>query len=255
MEFEKLLEPGKIGRMEVKNRVVQAPFHTRYASRDGSVTPRMLRYYKERAKGGTGLIIVEYSYIDTKASKASWCQLGVYDDGCIPGLATFAQIIKDNGSKACLQICHCGARKYLGTYPMVSPSRFQLVRPGVVPTELSIEEIREIVEAFGAAARRVRQAGFDMVEVHAGHSYLMANFLSPQTNRRADPYGGSLRNRMRFPLEVIETIRANIGGDYPLGVRISASEYTDDGITLDESKEFESVGEIATPAVKSIALI
>lgn len=247
MNFKKILEHGRIGKMEVKHRVIMAPFCTHLASRDGEVTPRMVRYYRERAKGGTGLIIVEYSYIDTKASKSSWCQLGVYDDACIVGLATLAEAIQDYGAKAALQINHCGVRKYIGIPPMVSPSgvAYETSYGRVIPTELTIEEIIEIVKAFGESARRVKQAGFDMVEVHGAHGYLITNFLSRLTNKRTDGYGGSLQNRMRFALEVVENIREKVGNDFPLGVRISAVEYMENGITLNESIEFSKTLEKA----------
>ena len=105
--FKKLLEPGYIGKVRVKNRIIQAPMRTGFATRDGSVTQRLLNYYRERAQGGTGLIIVEYSYIDQIASQAEVCQIGIYDNSLIPGLSTLARVIKDNGAKAGIQISHC----------------------------------------------------------------------------------------------------------------------------------------------------
>ena len=128
---------------------MQAPMWTGFAARDGSVTPRLLNYYKERAKGGTGLIIVEFSYIDEKASQSLVCQLGIYDQSLIPGLSTLARVIKDNGTKAGIQICHAGRRRLLGTYPIVAPSRMPWEALGdIVPSELTIEEIKEKVKIF-----------------------------------------------------------------------------------------------------------
>ncbi|MGO9572065.1 MAG: FAD-dependent oxidoreductase [Desulfomonilaceae bacterium] len=241
-EFPKLMEPGKIGNLTVKNRVASAPMVTGYATRDGMVTERMLRFYAEKARGGTGLIIVEYSYIDQEASKSAYCQLGVYDDECIIGLAQLAESIQENGAKACLQIEHCGRQKFIGTFPMVAPSRVPweaLLQMGaVIPTELSIEEIRHIVESFGDAARRTKQAGFDMVEIHGAHGYLITNFLSPHTNRRTDMYGGSLKERMRFGLEVAENVRKKVGPGYPVCIRLSGTEYIEDGVMIEDTVAF-----------------
>ncbi len=121
--FPKLTERGRIGGLVSKNRMVSSPMVTGYATRDGMVTDRLLRFYEEKAKGGVGLIIVEYAYIDLKASISAHCQLGVYDDTCIIGLAQLAEIMQQNGAKTCVQIEHCGRQKFIGTYPMVAPSR------------------------------------------------------------------------------------------------------------------------------------
>jgi 2,4-dienoyl-CoA reductase-like NADH-dependent reductase (Old Yellow Enzyme family)/thioredoxin reductase len=240
--FPKLMEPGRIGTMAVKNRVVSAPMITGYATRDGMVTNRMLRFYAEKAKGGMGLIVVEYSYIDEEASKSAYAQLGAYDDECIVGLAQLAEIIQEKGSKACLQIEHCGRQKFIGTSPMLAPSRVPweaiLAAGAVIPSELSIEEIRSIVESFGDAARRTKQAGFDMVEIHGAHGYLITNFLSPHTNRRGDMYGGSLQERMRFGLEVAANVRKKVGPDFPVGIRLSGTEYIQDGVMIEDTIAF-----------------
>ena len=249
-KFPKLMEPGEIAHMTLKNRVVSAPMVTGYATRDGMVTERLLRFYAEKAKGGTGLIVVEYSYIDQEASKSAYCQLGVYDDECIIGLAQLAESIQENGAKACLQIEHCGRQKFIGTFPMVAPSRVPwealLAMGAVIPTELGIEEIRHIVESFGDAARRTKQAGFDMVEIHGAHGYLITNFLSPHTNRRTDMYGGSLNERMRFGLEVAENVRKKVGPSYPVCIRLSGTEYIEDGVMIEDTiafaKELENIG-------------
>jgi len=215
---------------------------TGYATRDGMVTDRLLRFYEEKAKGGVGLIIVEYAYIDLKGSISAHCQLGVFDDACIIGLAQLAEIMGQNGAKSCVQIEHCGRQKFIGTYPMVAPSRVPweelVAMGGVIPTELSIEEIKEIIEAFGDAARRVKQAGFDMAEIHGAHGYLITNFLSPHTNRRTDMYGGSLKERMRFGLEVADNVRKKVGPDFPVGIRLSGTEYMENGVRIEDTVAF-----------------
>ncbi len=235
----KLLEPGNIGNVGLKNRAVSSPMITGYASRDGDVTERMLRFYQAKARGGMGLIIVEYSYIDQKASQSARCQLGAYDDTNIIGLARLSEVMHEAGARTCLQLVHTGRQRFIGTPPIVAPSRVPweaLMRRGApVPTELAIEEIREIVNSFGDAALRAKQAGFDMVEIHGAHGYLITEFLSPHTNRRTDMYGGSLQERMRFALEVVENCRRKLGPDYPLLIRLSGSEYMDDGLVIDDT--------------------
>ncbi|RLI25020.1 MAG: NADH oxidase [Candidatus Hecatellales archaeon] len=233
-----------IGELEVKNRIIQAPFCTRFATRDGEVTERMINYYSERAKGGTGLIIVEFAYVDDKASQSIACQLGIYDDHCIPGLSRLAETIKNLGARVGIQIAHAGRAKSVAG-PVVAPSRVPRTSltalkgmKGQIPKELSVEEIQEIVEAFGEAANRAKKAGFELVEIHGAHGYLISQFLSPRTNRRNDCYGGSLEDRMRFPLEVLASIREKVGSSFPVGIRISADEYMENGITVEESRIF-----------------
>lgn len=237
----KLLEPGMIGSVHLKNRAVSSPMITGYATRDGDVTDRLLRFYKAKAQGGMGLVIVEYSYIDQKASQSARCQLGAYDDTNIIGLARLSEVMHEEGAKTCLQLVHTGRQRFMGIPPIVAPSPVPweaLHRRGVpVPTELSVEEIHDIVESFGDAALRAKQAGFDMVELHGAHGYLITGFLSPHTNRRTDMYGGSLQGRMRFALEVVDNCRKKLGPDYPLLIRLSGSEYMDDGLAIEDTLE------------------
>lgn len=246
----KLLEPIIVGNVTLKNRAVSSPMITGYANRDGDVTERLLRFYEAKARGGMGLIIVEYSYIDQKASQSARCQLGVYDDTAIIGLSRLAEVMHEAGAKTCLQLVHTGRQRFIGTSPMVAPSRIPweaLLRRGAcIPTELSIEEIREIIESFGDAALRAKQAGFDMVELHGAHGYLITEFLSPHTNRRTDMYGGSFPARMRFALEVVGNCRKKIGPHYPLLIRLSGSEYMPDGLVIEDTikiaRALESAG-------------
>lgn len=248
--FPNLFSPAKIGTLEIKNRVCKAPQSTGFSNMDGSVTERLIRHYRELAKGGAGLIIVEYAYVDKIASKSAHCQLGIADKEHIPGLGWLADVIKDNGARAGIQIEHCGRQKFLGTKPMVAPSRIPwpnlYATYGTVPDELTIEEIAEIVEAFGDAALRAKHAGYDLVEIHGAHGYLITNFLSPHTNKRNDFYGGSLENRMRILVQIVKNVRCKIGPNFPLTVRLSGTDYEPDGLTIEDtvqiSKCMESIG-------------
>jgi 2,4-dienoyl-CoA reductase-like NADH-dependent reductase (Old Yellow Enzyme family)/thioredoxin reductase len=243
--YQKLFKPGFIGKMRLKNRLIRAAMWTTYGALDGSVTDRIIRHYRELASGGAGLVIVEYSHIDKKSSKSLHGQLSAAGDEYISGLGWLAMTIKQNGAKAGLQISHAGAQTVLTAFPKKVPSRIPwqaiLGRGEPAPEELNLEEIEGIVEAFGDAALRARRAGFDFLEVHASHGYLLTEFLSPATNKRIDRYGGSLENRMRILIEIIQNIRRKVGADYPLSVRLNGSEYLEGGITIQESVETAKV--------------
>ena len=247
--FPKLFEPGRIGNVQLKNRVVKAPQHTGLANPDGSVTDRMLRYYKDVASGGVSMVIVEYAWIDNDASRASPCQLGIASMDHIPGLSLLAQTIQANGAKAGIQISHAGRQRFTLAKPK-APSAVpweEIYAMGCpAPDALTFDEILQIVKSFGQAAKRAQIADFDMVEIHACHGYLISNFLSPRTNKRTDWYGGSLENRMRFLLEVITEIKGQVGPGYPLCVRVSGTDYEPDGTTIEETielcKRLEALG-------------
>jgi len=249
-KFPKLFEPGLIGNVRLKNRVIKAPQHTGLANPDGSVTDRMLRYYKDVALGGVSMVIVEYAWIDNDASRASPCQLGIASMDHIPGLSLLAQTIQANGAKAAIQISHAGRQKFTLSRPIKAPSAVpweEIYAAGCPPPdELTFEEIQQIVKSFGDAAKRAQTADFDMVEIHACHGYLISNFLSPRTNKRTDWYGGSLENRMRFLLELMAEILRQVGPDYPVCVRVSGIDYEPDGTKIEETielcKRLEALG-------------
>ena len=237
--YPNLFKSGRIGELEIRNRIVRSPCCTGMGTIDGSVTERLIRHYTELARGRPGLLIVEYSFIDKQASKSAQCQLGCADNEHIPGLAWLARTIQSYGVKAGIQLEHAGRQKFLGTPPIKAPSRIPweelYAMGGSVPEELTWEEIQEIVRSFGDAARRAQLAGFDFVEIHGAHGYLITNFLSPRTNRRTDWYGGSLENRMRFLMQVIADVRKKVGRRFPLGVRLSGTEYEPDGVMIEDT--------------------
>jgi len=233
----KLLGPVKIGTLELRNRIVMPAMGTNYANRDGSVSDRLLEYYSERAKGGAGLIILEVTCIDSPIGKTIANQLCIHDDAMVPGLKTLAQSIQARGAKAAVQLHHAGRRadaKITGLQP-VAPSAIPCYG-GSIPKVLTEEEIEGILKKFAAGARRAREAGFDAVEIHCAHGYLIHQFLSPLTNKRTDGYGGGLQNRMKFACAVIQRIKQEVGESYPISVRISADEFLPGGLTLDDGK-------------------
>ena len=239
--FASLARPGRIGSLELRNRAVKSPQATATANQDGTVTQRTVDHYRRLGEGGTGLVMVEYTYVDDDASKAIHNQIGLSRREHVAGLGWLADVVRSTGAKVGLQLAHGGRQKFLGTKPLKSASRSSWSEveavEGNVPVPMTREEIHQLVKDFGAAAARARDARFDLVEVHAGHGYLLTNFLSPHTNDRTDEYGGSFENRIRILLEIVDEIRRSVPRDFPLSIRLSVVDYEPDGITIDETVE------------------
>ncbi len=245
--FPHVFAPGKIGTLTLKNRVVKAPQSSGMSNMDGTVSERLVRYYRDQAAGGTGLIVVEYAYVDDIGAKSAHCHLGISNNEHIPGLAWLAENIKEMGAAAGIQIEHCGRQKFLGTQPICAPSALPWPKLwdqyGVqaVPHVLTIEEIQDIVHAFGDSALRAKEAGFDLVEIHGAHGYLLTNFFSPHTNHRTDLYGGTLENRMRIYIEIVRDVRKKVGPDFPVTIRLSGTDYEPDGFPIEDTIELAKV--------------
>ncbi|SHF93053.1 2,4-dienoyl-CoA reductase [Caldanaerobius fijiensis DSM 17918] len=238
-KFDKLLEPIQIGTMKLRNRIVMPPMVTNYAADDGAVTERFKAYHETRAKGGVGLIIVEATYVHP-SGKGFKNELGIYKDELISGLKELTETVHRHGAKIAVQLYHGGRQttsKVTGM-SIVAPSAIPCPVKQEMPKELSVDEIKELVEAFGQAARRAKEAGFDAVEIHGAHGYLLNEFLSPYSNKRTDEYGGTFENRMRFPLEVVKRVREEVGTDFPVIYRMSAEEYVTGGLTIEDTKIF-----------------
>lgn len=241
-----LFQPIHIGKVKVRNRIVMPPMCSRLSTPEGYVTKEQVDYYAARARGGVGMIVVEYAYIQ-KGGKSAYNQLGVFDDWCINGLSRIAEAIKREGATAVLQVCHGGRQTtlvltggMLPVAPSAIPCKFMssLIGKTNFCRQMTIEEIQETIETFGEAARRAQAAGFDGVEFHGAHGYLLASFLSPYTNKRTDLYGGALANRARVPLEAVRNARAKVGPDFPIQYRFSGDEFVEGGLTIDETREF-----------------
>lgn len=225
VRFKKLFEPVLIGAMEVRNRIVMPAMGTNFASEDGHVTEQLKDYHEERAKGGVGLIVVESACVDAPAGRGIVHQLRVDDDSFIPGLSELAHVIKRHGAKVAPQLHHAGgsAKSSITGVQPVAPSA--IARPGwELPRELTVSEIKDLVARYAEAADRAKKAGFDAVEILAGHRYLIAQFLSLAWNKRSDAYGGDLEGRARFLLEIVAAVRQSIGPEFPLWCRINAAE-------------------------------
>lgn len=245
--FPHLFTPGKIGTLTLKNRILKAPQSSGMSNMDGTVSERLVRYYRDQAAGGAGCIVVEYAYVDDIGAKSAHCHLGISSNEHIPGLAWLAENIKEMGAAPAIQIEHCGRQKFLGTQPICAPSAIPWPKLwdqyGVqsVPHVLTVEEIQDIVHAFGDSALRAKEAGFELVEIHGAHGYLLTNFFSPHTNHRTDLYGGSLENRMRIYIEIVRDVRKKVGPDFPVTIRLSGTDYEPDGFPIEDTIQLAKV--------------
>ena len=236
-----LLTPGRIGGLSVRNRVVMAPMTTRLADEDGFVTDNAIDYYMARVRGGVGLITVEMAS-PTRAGRHRRRELGIYDDRFLPGLRRLAASIHHGGASASIQLGHGGGHTrpdICGETP-VAPSAvrhgvYEVTNATVIPKEMTQADIAFTVANFAAAAARAEEAGFDCVEIHAAHGYLISQFLNPSENLRIDAYGGSLANRARFGLEVLAAVKAALR--IPVIFRISVDDYFRGGLAFKEGRQ------------------
>ncbi len=240
-ETNVLLTPGRIGTVEIKNRIVMPPMTTRLADEHGFVTEHIVDYYMARVRGGVGLITVEMAS-PTRAGRHRRRELGIYDDRFLRGLARLTAAIHQGGAKASIQLGHGGGHTRMdicGETP-VAPSAvphpvFEVTNETIIPMEMTLDDIGFTIAGFAAAAVRAETAGFDCVEIHAAHGYLISQFLNPFENRRTDAYGGSLENRARFGLEVLAAVKAAVR--IPVIFRVSVEDYFPEGLTFAEGRE------------------
>ena len=231
--YDQLFTPFTVGKVTLRNRLTMAPLYLGYAGAGGTVGKLLLEHYRLMARSGVGLVVVENATIDYAKGRGSPRTLRADINDCLEGLAELAAAIQAEGALASLQINHAG--RFAAVDQPLAPSPVETF--GRLPRALTTEEIRDIVAEFAEAAYRVKQAGFDMVELHGGTGYLLAQFVSPRTNRRNDAYGGPLEHRQRFALEVVAAVKEAVG-DFPVGYRFLADEWLPDGIGLVESCRF-----------------
>jgi len=238
--YPRLFEPGYIGSLRLKNRIVMPPMGTQFASDTGGVTPRLIEHYVRRARGGVGLIIVEFTCIDYPRGKGHYSQLALHDDKLLAGHANLVEAVHRAGSKIAIQLHHAGGntdRKRTEGLELVAPSKIPSRLWSEQPRVLTVPEIEELIERFARAVERAKKAGYDAVELHGAHGYLIAEFMSPYINTRTDEYGGSFENRMRFPVAVVRRAKELVGQEFPLTMRFSGQEFVPGGRSLDESKQ------------------
>ena len=231
-----LFEPLEIGTLRAKNRFVRAATYEALATDDGRLTPELLAIYEELADGGVGTIIVSYAHV-TPDEQPNPRMLGMYDDSFVREYRQLVDAVHARGAQIVSQIVYGGSSTKLDppSKRILGPSAVPNPKTGVVPVEATPADLQDLAEAFADAAARAQAAGFDGVELHAAHGYLLSQFLNPLFNRRSDVYGGSLENRARFVVEVVEAVRARVGEGYPLLVKLNSSDGVEGGLTEDES--------------------
>ena len=238
--YKHIFEPLTIRRMTMKNRIMMTPMGTNYGEQSGEMSFLHINYYEQRARGGTGLIMVENANVDYPLGSNGTTQLRIDHDNYLPRLFKLTETVHKHAACIGIQINHAGASAQSARTQMqpVSASDIPSKAGGEIPRPLEKEEILQIVKKYGQAAKRAQAAGFDTVEIHAGHSYLISQFLSPLTNHRTDEFGGSAENRARFARMVLEEVRAQVGPHFPIFVRISADEFLEGGNTLEDTLDY-----------------
>lgn len=242
MSYTKMFEKGKIGRLELKNRIVMPAMGCSLAASTGEASQEMITYYAKRAKGGAGLIITEITRIDDETGVGTPNQLSVTDLKHIPQLTRLAEAVHAYNTKIFVQLHHPGNQtpsRLLHGKQIVSASDVTCSVIGEKPRALTTEEVEGLVKKFVFGAYVAKTAGIDGVELHAAHGYLLDQFMSPHTNKRTDRYGGDFNGRMRMITEIIKGIQATCGPHYPISVRMDGAEYIPDGI--DQAITAESV--------------
>ena len=239
-KYSHIFSPFTVQRMTTKNRIVMTPMGTNFGEHSGEMSFLHINYYEQRAKGGVGLLTVENASVYSPQGSNGTTQLRIDRDEFIPRLFNLCERVHKHGACISIQLNHAGASAMssrTGEQP-VSASNIPSKEGGEIPRPLEKDEIYMIVKKYGEAAKRAQIAGFDAVEIHAGHSYLLSQFLSPLTNKRTDEFGGSAENRARFTRLVIDEVRKQVGPFFPIFVRISADEFLDGGNTLDDCIDY-----------------
>ena len=234
--FDKLFEPGRIGKLTLKNRLMMEPIGTRYADSRGHVTERYLSFLEERARGGVGLITNEASRM-IKPPPWPPFNLAINDDGCIPGLSEIVRTVKKYDTRILIELVHLGiigSESDPGLVPP-APSPYRYHVSGVMLREMTRDEIEFVIQKHVEAALRARKAGYDGVMINVAHGTLLHMFLSPKRNKRSDEYGGSLENRCRFACESIRRVRKAVGSDFCIIVRMCGQDFLDGGVTLEDA--------------------
>lgn len=234
--MSKLFASYIIKDLELKNRIIMAPMCMYSAGDDGKVTDWHVIHYASRAVGGVGLIIQEATAVESRG-RISSRDLGIWDDSHIDGLKKIVEAVKSNGAKIGIQLGHAGRKCEAESEKIIAPSPIAFNEEYRVPAEMTKEDIKAVVAAFKAAAQRAKQAGYDVLEIHGAHGYLINEFLSPVTNKRTDEYGGSPENRARILKEIIRAVRDVWPKEKPLMMRVTAEDYVDGGNHPDDLAE------------------
>jgi 2,4-dienoyl-CoA reductase-like NADH-dependent reductase (Old Yellow Enzyme family) len=235
--MSKLFESTSLNNMVLANRTIRSATWEGLAKEDGSSTSKLIDLLADLARGGIGLIITSHAYVSPEGQAGPW-QLGIYSDQFIPGLVEMTSSIQTMGGKIALQLAHAGshASSRLSGLEPIGPSAIEKEsRP--IGREMTRDEIETVTEAFASAAARARRAGFDAIQIHAAHGYLLSQFLSPYFNKRKDEYGGGMENRARLALQVLKAIRKAVGSDFPVFIKLNSEDFLPGGLTVEEMLE------------------
>ncbi len=233
-----LSDPGFIGPMKLKNRMIRSATWEGMCEKDGRPTQKLMDYYADLVRGGIGLIISGYTYVRPDGKQLSG-KMGIYTDAFAEDFKKLTRTVHDLGGKIAVQLVHAGGQadlKALGKKP-VAPSAIKAAAFPEIPQALPILEIEDISDAFAKAAGRAKEWGFDAIQIHGAHGYLVSQFLSPLTNQRTDEYGGSLENRARFLFDVYEKIRSRVGKKYPVFIKFNGEDHLENGLTREDALE------------------
>lgn len=247
-----LFQPIEVGGITLKNRFMRSATHEWLATDEGFVTDKMLDFYQTLAQGGVGLIIPGYAYVDP-GGKSSVRQNAIYDDKFIPGYQALVKMVHQYGAKIALQIVHGGRQskpELIGMQTPLAPSAVYDKSSGITPRAMTKTEIKYMQEQFVAAIKRSKKAGFDAVQLHIAHGFLLSEFISPYTNQRTDDYGGSTENRCRFILEIIQKAKEEVGDDFPIFAKLNSTDGIAGGLTEEESARVAKL--LATAGVSLI---
>jgi 2,4-dienoyl-CoA reductase-like NADH-dependent reductase (Old Yellow Enzyme family) len=229
-----LFESTSIKKMVLGNRFIRSATWEGLANEDGSVTSKLSDISVQLSQGGIGLIITGHAYVSPEGQATPW-QLGVYSDKLLPGLSEMTKVVHDAGGKIIMQLAHAGsqAASSLSRLDPIGPSPVEK-ESQLVGKEMTREDIKKTIQAFSDAAVRAKIAGFDGIQIHGAHGYLLSQFLSPFFNKRIDEYGGNIHNRMRFVIEVLDAIRKAVGNDFPVLIKLNSEDFLTDGFTVED---------------------
>lgn len=257
--MKSLFDSTQIKGLTLKNRFVRSALWMKIAEDDGHLNNETIRVYENLARGGVGLIITGYAFV-SKDEQPNPKMLGIYDDSFVKEYRLLTDEVHKYDSKIALQIVYGGSQNHhpnANNMNILGPSSIKNIVTGITPKEASKEDIKKIVSDFGNAAKRAKMAGFDAVQIHAAHGYLLSQFLTPYYNRRTDEYGGNIHNRSRIIYEVIQEIKNQVGDDFPLMIKLNFDDFMDDneGLTEIESLEvFKKVSELGIDIIEVSAV-
>ena len=223
-------KPKKIGKLEIKNRFVRSATYEGLATEEGEVTDKLVDFYKTLSEGGCGLILTSYAFVQ-QSGRAADKQIGINKDDFIPGLQRLTNIVHEHGEgcKVALQLVHAG-RQSFHVRETIAPSAVMEKFSNKMPREMSITEIKETIENFAQGVRRAKEAGFDGVQLHGAHGYLISEFLSPYTNKRTDQYGGNTVKRLKFVEQIYKRSKELVGDDFPILIKMNCDDFLEGGI-------------------------